>query len=119
VPAGSSDTGCMTPIGVTALIVLGAIAAWMFGSLALRIIGLFLVFGGLLTIVLAGTIGVLPMVCVGAVLWLTGHWLYAYRHHVFCSPLARRIFLQYLPVRLDPTRGWGVPVIDVADDDRL
>jgi hypothetical protein len=99
-----------------ALVVLIAVAAWMFGSLVLRLVGLFFVFGGLLTIVVAGRVGLLPAVLLGAILWLAGHWLYAYRHHAFLSPLARRIFLQVLPARLNPTRGWGVPVVDVTDD---
>jgi hypothetical protein len=108
----------MSTFGVLALIVLVAIAAWLMGSAVLRAVGLFFAFGGLLTIVVAGRIGLLPVVILGAMLWLAGHWLYAYRHHAFVSPLARRIFLQILPPRLDPTRGWGVPVVDVSHDDR-
>ncbi|MGN6188037.1 MAG: hypothetical protein ACTHOE_04000 [Conexibacter sp.] len=108
----------MSAFGVLALIVLVAIAAWLMGSAVLRAVGLFFFFGGLLTIVIAGRIGLLPAVILGAVLWLAGHWLYAYRHHAFVSPLARRIFLQALPRRFDPTRGWGVPVIDVSNHDR-
>jgi len=101
---------------ILVLVLLGAIAAWMFGSFALRAVGLFFFFGGLLTILVAGRAALLPMVVIGAVLWLAGHWLYAYRHHVFASPLARRIFLQFLPPRLNPTRGWGVPIVDVTDE---
>jgi len=108
----------MSGFGVLALIVLVAIAAWLMGSAMLRAVGLFFVFGGLLTIMVAGRIGLLPVVIIGAILWLAGHWLYAYRHHGFLSPLARRIFLQVLPPRLDPTRGWGVPVVDVGRDDQ-
>lgn len=102
-------------ITILALLLLGAIAAWMFGSFALRAVGLFF-FGGLLTILIAGRVALLSMVVIGAVLWLAGHWLYAYRHHGFASPLARRIFLQFLPPRLNPTRGWGVPIVDVIDE---
>jgi hypothetical protein len=45
----------------------------------------------------------------GTAAWLAGHWLYALRHHYFRTPLARRVFMDALPSRLDPTRGWGVP----------
>jgi hypothetical protein len=105
---------------VLVLVLLGAIAAWIFGSFALRAVGLFFFFffffGGLLTILIAGRVALLSMVVIGAILWLSGHWLHAYRHHSFASPLARRIFLQVLPPRLNPTRGWGIPVVDVTDE---
>ncbi|ADB49820.1 hypothetical protein Cwoe_1391 [Conexibacter woesei DSM 14684] len=39
-------------------------------------------------------------------LGLAGHWLYAFRHHVYAGPLVERVFLQLLPARLDPTRNW-------------
>lgn len=55
-------------------------------------------------ILLAGALG----------LWLIGHWRYALRHREYRSPLARRIFLQVLPTRLDPTRRWAWPVAEAA-----
>lgn len=104
-------------LGFLALLALVVIAAWLFGSFVLRVVGLFFVVGGLLTTVVAGRPGVLPMVLIGGVLWLAGHWVHAYRHHTYLSPLAERIFLQVLPRRFDPTRGWGIPVIDVRRDE--
>ena len=49
----------------------------------------------------------------GAVLWLAGHWLFAFRHHFFRSPLAQQVFLRILPGWLDPTRHWNVITLDV------
>lgn len=61
----------------------------------------------------------LLVLAIGAVMWLAGHWHYAMRHHEYASPLAQRVFQQVLPERLDPTRGWAVPVhIDESGADR-
>lgn len=94
-----------------ALVALAALAIWRLGSVVLR-------WGGALVVVasLAMTSGeprstVLGVV-IGGVAWLAGHWLFAVRHHVYRSPLARRVFLQLLPARLDPTRSWGVRTVD-------
>lgn len=75
----------VTAIGIAILALIGF---WMFGGVLLRA-------GGLTIIVLGG------------------HWHYALRHHAYKSPLVERIFCQVLPRRLDPTRGWGVPVVPV------
>jgi hypothetical protein len=40
---------------------------------------------------------------------LTGHLLYAYRHHHHASPLAQPL-VHTLPHRLDPNRGWSYPL---------
>lgn len=42
---------------------------------------------------------------IGTVAGLGGHWLFAYKHHVFRSAIARRIFQQKLlgPRRTRPT----------------
>jgi hypothetical protein len=55
------------------------------------------------------------MLLAGTALWLAGHWHYAARHHHYKSPLAERIFLQFLSRRRDPTRDWAVPVADAAE----
>jgi hypothetical protein len=92
---------------IVVLVLLGALVVWVAGSLLLRA-------GGLLTILVG--LALMPAhpvalvaVLAGAIAWLAGHWLYALRHHHYRSPLARRIYLQALPVRLDPTRDWAIP----------
>ena len=55
-------------------------------------------------------IGILVL---GLVLWLAGHWLFAFRHHFFRSALAKPIFMRFLPGWLDPTRRWNVITLDV------
>lgn len=99
-----------------ALIALLLIAAWVAGSLVLRV-------GGLLTVLVSLAAGPasptgLPVVIAGGIAWLTGHWLYALRHHYYRSPLARRLYLQALAPRLDPTRRWATPTTTAADPSR-
>lgn len=77
-----------------------ALAAWLFGSIIARVVGLpaatcFAAFVG------------------GLALWLAGDWMYAYKHHSWPNPIARRLFNQTPLRRLDPTRRWGIPVVNV------
>ena len=53
-------------------------------------------------------LGAVLVALAGAVTWLAGHWLFAFRHHVYRSALAQRVFLTVLPARMDPTRNSGV-----------
>lgn len=97
------------------LIIVGAALAWMIGSIALRILGGLLVLVGLANLAMSTGIGVASIVGVmilGVVLWLAGHWLFAVKHHVFASSIARRLFEQVLPRQLNPTRNWGVRVVN-------
>lgn len=96
------------------LVLLAALVAWVAGSLLLRA-------GGLLTVLVG--LALMPVhpvalvaVVAGAIAWLCGHWLFALRHHHYRSPLARRIYLQALPARLDPTRRWAVPTSTTTTD---
>jgi metal-dependent HD superfamily phosphatase/phosphodiesterase len=94
---------------------LGALLAWKIGSVVLRVTGALIVVAGLAGIATDGSGGLLLaslVVLLGTVLWLAGHWLFAFRHHVYRSPLAQQIFLRALPRWLDPTRNWGVHAID-------
>jgi hypothetical protein len=86
-----------------------ALGAWVLGGLVLRVGGALLIAGGLLSTAATGPLSSALLTLVGALVWLAGHWLYAVRHHYYSSPLARRIFLETLPARLDPTRRWGIP----------
>jgi hypothetical protein len=89
--------------------ILAALAAWVIGGWVLRTGGAFLALGGLLCTADTGSLTMAVATLLGSAAWLAGHWLYAVRHHYFRTPLARRVFMDALPSRLDPTRGWGVP----------
>jgi hypothetical protein len=91
--------------------ILAALATWVIGGWVLRTAGAVLTVDGLLCTAATGSPMMAVATLVGAVAWLAGHWLYAVRHHCYRTPLARRIFLDALPSRLDPTRRWGVPTI--------
>jgi hypothetical protein len=91
--------------------VLVALGVWIFGGFALRAGGAVLAVGGLFATATTGSLTMTTATVTGAVAWLAGHWLFALRHHYFRSALARRVFLDWLPAALDPTRRWGVPNI--------
>jgi hypothetical protein len=82
------------------------IAGWLSGGLLLRLGGLLGVLAGLLTAT-TNPVG-LALAARGGLAWLAGHWLHALRHHTYKSPLARRIYLQVLPPRMDATRRWTI-----------
>jgi len=54
---------------------------------------------------------IVGVMALGVLLWLAGHWLFAVKHHVFASSIARRLFETVLPRPLNPTRKWGVRVV--------
>lgn len=97
-----------------------AVAAWLFGSLIARAIGAFYVLLGLAGMVVYGTHHQLGpgATCFAAflggfALWLAGHWMYAYKHHGWRSRIAQRLFNQTPLRRIDPTRRWGLRVVNV------
>ncbi len=96
---------------VIAIAILAIGGFWIFGGVALRVVGIIFAVVGLVSLITLGDPGALLMVVLGLVMWLAGHWHFALRHHEYKSPLAERIFLQVLPPRLDPTRNWGTPVV--------
>jgi len=89
--------------------VLVALGVWLLGGFALRTGGALLAVGGLFATATTGSLTMAAATITGAVAWLAGQWLYGLRHHYYRSPLARRVFLEWLPTRFDPTRRWGVP----------
>ncbi|MGH2852684.1 MAG: hypothetical protein ACRDLF_00625 [Solirubrobacteraceae bacterium] len=89
--------------------VLIALAVWLFGGFVLRAGGAFFALGGLAIAALYGSPGMAVAALLGGVAWLAGQWLFGLRHHYYRSALARRVFLEWLPARFDPTRRWGVP----------
>jgi hypothetical protein len=103
-------------VATFALMALIALGVWLIGSLVLRVVGVLIVIAGLVGALQGQTAGLL-VAAIGAVAWLAGHSLYAYRHHVYRSPLARRLFLSRPLQALDPTRGWAIPA-DAPDEPR-
>jgi hypothetical protein len=98
-------------LSLAATAILAALATWAVGGWVLRTAGATLAVGGLLCTADTGSVTMAVATLLGVAAWLAGHWLYAVRHHCYRNPLARRIFLDALPSRLDPTRRWGVPTI--------
>jgi hypothetical protein len=98
-------------LSFAATAIVAALTAWAMGGLVLRTAGAILAVGGLLCTAVSGSPATALAALLGSLAWLTGHWLYALRRHYFRTPLARRIFLDALPSRLDPTRRWGVPTV--------
>ena len=95
---------------ILGLAVLVFIAGWVFGGVVLRALGLALLVLGAVGLVVTQDAAAALVLAIGVGMWLAGHWHYAMRHHEYASPLAQRLFQQALPTRLDPTRGWGMPV---------
>lgn len=100
-------------IAAIGIAIIACVGFWMVGGVLLRAAGLVVAALAALNLALVGNAAAIPLFLVGLALWLVGHWHYALRHHEYKSPLARRIFYQVLPRRLDPTRGWGIPVVPV------
>ncbi|PQP21156.1 hypothetical protein C5613_26710 [Rhodococcus opacus] len=69
--------------------------------------GLLLVVFGLLSMATGSWSGVV-IVFGGVLLWLVGHWFFAFKFHGWRSPLAQRAFNSRFLCRLDPTRNWGI-----------
>jgi hypothetical protein len=98
-------TGVVSFAASAVLVVLGV---WLLGGFLLRAGGAIVAVGGLLATALSGSLTMAAVAIAGAVAWLAGHWMFALRHHYFCSPLARRAFNHAL-APLNPARWWGVP----------
>ncbi len=97
-------------VAAIAIAVAVIVGFWIAVGVLLRLGGLVVAVFGVLVLALDHSlVGIVPL-AVGVLLWLTGHWHYALRHHVYKSPLAQRIFQQLLRSRVDPTRGWSWPV---------
>lgn len=93
-----------------ATVLLGLMALWLFGGLALRIGGLLTVLAGAFGAAQGGEPSGLLLVFAGGLLWLAGHWHYALRHQAYKSAFARHFFCRWAPAWLDPTRDWALSV---------
>jgi hypothetical protein len=100
---------------VLVLFLVGGLLVWKLGSVVLRMLGGTFFLLGLLNFALKGGSTSkntdLLFVLAGMLLWLAGHWLFAFRHHVYRSRLAQRVFIHFLSGRLDPTRKWGIRML--------
>ncbi|QSE87908.1 hypothetical protein JWS13_04150 (plasmid) [Rhodococcus pseudokoreensis] len=76
-------------MAVAALIAIGALLIWAFGSITARLIGALIIFEGLLRIGFTGA-GPLPvaLLATGISAWLLGHWIWAYKHKTWRTRLA-------------------------------
>lgn len=103
----------MTTILVTAgACIAVAAGAWLLGDLIARWSGVFCTVVGT-GYMIGGRLAGLAMLAVGIVLWVVGHWLYAWKFHVWRSALAQRLFTTTRLARIDPTRGWVLPVAEI------
>ncbi|MBC2644396.1 MULTISPECIES: hypothetical protein [unclassified Rhodococcus (in: high G+C Gram-positive bacteria)] len=76
-------------MAVAALIAIGALLVWAFGSVTARLVGALIIFEGLLRIGFTGA-GPLSMtiLAAGVAVWLLGHWIWAYKHKTWRTRLA-------------------------------
>ncbi|MBF6137239.1 hypothetical protein IU433_22240 [Nocardia puris] len=82
-------------IWIAAVAVLAALLLWWAFPTLARIVGFFIVFDSLLALVLTparAIPGRLGWLALGLVIWLAGHWAYAFKHGAWASPIALRIF---------------------------
>ena len=78
-----------------ALLAIGALATWIFGSLIARVAGALIVLESLLRIALADTArepARYVWLAAGVAIWLLGHWMWAYKHRTWRSGLALKAF---------------------------
>jgi hypothetical protein len=102
-------------VKLVALVILGLTLAWLFGGVLLRLGGLFLMVVMVFALVSgadnglhAGTTFALLWLAAGALMWLAGHWHFAFRRGLPKSALADELFCR-LPAALDPLGRHRVP----------
>jgi len=100
----------MTLVSLGIAILGDLLAIWLIGGVLLRLGGLLLVLAGGLGLALQRDANGILVLAIGVLLWLAGHWHYAFRHHEYKSPLARYVFCRWAPAWLDPTRDWALAV---------
>nr|WP_173283624.1 hypothetical protein [Rhodococcus sp. NS1] len=100
------ETG-MSIIATIAAVSLAALLIWKIGAPCARFVGVLMVALALMSIVAGDPVSTrLPMLATGALLWLAGHLLSAYKTRQWSSRLAENIVTR-TPLRyLDPVRGY-------------
>lgn len=82
-------------IWLTALTLLAVLLLWWAFPTLARIAGFLMMIDSLLAIILApahSIPGRLPWLALGLLLWLAGHWAWAFKHGAWASPIALRVF---------------------------
>ncbi|MDJ0106294.1 hypothetical protein QM646_07735 [Rhodococcus erythropolis] len=73
-------------MAIAAIIAVAALLIWGFGSIIARLAGAIAVFEGLLRI---GFTGSAPAaLAAGFAIWMTGHWIWAFKHKAWRTRLA-------------------------------
>lgn len=90
-------------LNLVGIVILGLAGLWLLGSFLLRAGGLLVMFAGALGLAGGGGGGI-PVIGLGWLAWLAGHWLFALRHQEYKSPLAALLFCRCAPAWMDPTR---------------
>ncbi|MEV4125694.1 hypothetical protein [Nocardia sp. NPDC049707] len=82
------------------------VVIWLFGDTIARWSGVLLIAAGV-GYMIGGLARGAVVAAIGLILWLAGHWFFAYKHHGCKSALGQRLFNTSRLQRLDPTRGWA------------
>ncbi|MCD2135937.1 hypothetical protein LQ424_29380 [Rhodococcus qingshengii] len=76
-------------MAIAAIIAVAALLIWGFGSIIARLAGAIAVFEGLLRIGFTGsTPTAYAILTAGLAIWMTGHWIWAFKHKAWRTRLA-------------------------------
>lgn len=76
-------------MAIAAIIAVAALLIWGFGSIIARLAGAIAVFEGLLRIGFTGsTPAAYAILAAGVAIWMTGHWIWAFKHKAWRTRLA-------------------------------
>ncbi|GEM_PF-3417144 len=76
-------------MAIAAIIAVAALLIWGFGSIIARLAGAIAVFEGLLRIGFTGsTPAAYAILVAGLAIWMTGHWIWAFKHKAWRTRLA-------------------------------
>ncbi|MET8874910.1 hypothetical protein [Nocardia sp. NPDC004604] len=106
-------TTILSTAGIAIAVVTGI---WLLGDIIARWSGMLLAVAGV-GYMIGGLVRGAVMAAIGLLLWLIGHWIFAYKYHGWKSALAQRLFTTTRLRRFDPTRGWAIPVTDSGQAD--
>lgn len=80
-------------MAIAAIIAVAALLIWGFGSIIARVAGAIAVFEGLLRIGFTGATPVAYMLLTaGFLIWMTGHWIWAFKHKAWRTRLALNVY---------------------------
>lgn len=82
-------------IWLAAVAILAAMLLWWVFPFLARLVGFFIIVNSLLAIVLTPARAIpaqLPWLALGVLIWLVGHWAWAFKHGIWDSRVALRVF---------------------------